>query len=179
MKISGKEELTRIALDLISEEGLEALTMSRLGKEAGLSKASLYHYYTSKEEILEEIFRLGHTSLMKKGFRLNLKGTKEEVLLNAAQHWEDLFMEEDNYPYLRAIFALHLHLESAQEEYRSLTLMLHSQVQVIMDSFHLDRERTTTLTELFSALLLTRLERVLEEETINLEDDVRRFAALI
>lgn len=179
MKISGKEELTRIALDIISEEGLEAMTMSRLGQEAGLSKASLYHYYRSKEEILEEIFRLGHSNLMKKGFRLNLKGSREEVLLNAAKHWEDLFAEEANYPYLRAVFALHLHLEKAQEEYRSLTLMLHSQVQVIMDSFNLEKDRTTTLTELFSALLLTRLERVLEEEDVDIESDVRSFAALV
>ncbi|MBQ0071611.1 MAG: TetR/AcrR family transcriptional regulator [Spirochaetales bacterium] len=179
MKISGKEELIRIALDLMAEEGYAALTMSRLGEEAGLSKASLYHYWKAKEEILEDIYDSGHKNLMKKGFRLNLKGSTEEVLLNAASHWEEIFTDEENYPYLRFIFSMHLTDEKAQEEYRSLTLMLHSQAQVIIESFGIDRLYTQILTELFSSLLFTRMEKVLEGEEINLQSDVKSFALLI
>lgn len=179
MKISGKEELARIALELMAEEGYAALTMSRLGQEAGLSKASLYHYWKAKEDILEDIYAIGHRNLMKKGFRLNLKGSTEEVLLDAASHWEEIFTDEENYPYLRFIFSMHLYDEKAQEEYRSLTLMLHSQAQVIIDSFGVDKLYTPILTELFSSLLFTRMEKVLEGEDVDLEADAKHFGALI
>ena len=79
------------AMDIVSSAGIDALTMSSLAKEEGLSKATLYHYFTSKEEILSEMMALGHRRLMKKGFPLDLGGKPEEILRKAAQGWDEIF----------------------------------------------------------------------------------------
>ncbi len=56
-----RERVLRAALALVDEEGVEALTMRRLGRELGVEAMSLYGYVDSKEDLLEgvveQIFR--------------------------------------------------------------------------------------------------------------------------
>ena len=56
-----RERVLRAALDLVDEEGVEALTMRRLGRELGVEAMSLYGYVDSKEDLIEgvveQIFR--------------------------------------------------------------------------------------------------------------------------
>ncbi len=49
-----KKELLRIALDLFIEKGYENTTITEIMKAAGLTKAGMYHYFSSKEEMLDE-----------------------------------------------------------------------------------------------------------------------------
>jgi AcrR family transcriptional regulator len=48
-----KDELFDKALEIIDEEGLEALSMRRLASEVGVEAASLYHHIPNKEALLE------------------------------------------------------------------------------------------------------------------------------
>ncbi|MDZ7708303.1 MAG: TetR/AcrR family transcriptional regulator [Trueperaceae bacterium] len=47
------ERVLREALRLADEEGLGAVSMRRLGRELGAGAMSLYHYFASKEELLD------------------------------------------------------------------------------------------------------------------------------
>jgi AcrR family transcriptional regulator len=47
-----KEQLYDIALKLFVDSGYDSTPMSLIAKRAGLSKAGLYHYFNSKEELL-------------------------------------------------------------------------------------------------------------------------------
>ena len=58
MKIKGKDEIADAALDIIAFEGIDKLTMSTLAEHIGVNKASLYHWFKAKEDILEHIFQL-------------------------------------------------------------------------------------------------------------------------
>lgn len=174
-----KTEILLSATEIISEEGLDALTMSTLSKKENLTKASLYHYFSSKEEILDSLFTLGHKNLMKKSFRLDLKGTPKEVLENACDKWEEIFLDEDNWHFLRSVFSLHFVFDRAREEYRSLYLMLSSQATVIVSSFLISEEKKRILIPLFSSFLMLNLERALEDEEINLTEAILSFLALI
>lgn len=53
-----REALLRTACRLFSERGYEETPISLIMGEAGLSKAGMYHYFASKEEILEEAIGL-------------------------------------------------------------------------------------------------------------------------
>jgi TetR/AcrR family tetracycline transcriptional repressor len=46
------------ALDIIDKDGVEALSIRRLGVELGVNGASLYHHFSDKEEILDGVRRL-------------------------------------------------------------------------------------------------------------------------
>lgn len=47
--------MVEAALELVEREGLEALTMRRLGRALGVEAMSLYHYFPSKERLLDAL----------------------------------------------------------------------------------------------------------------------------
>lgn len=53
-----KKALLKIALDLFTENGYENTTITQIMQKAGLTKAGLYHYFSSKEDILEAVICL-------------------------------------------------------------------------------------------------------------------------
>jgi AcrR family transcriptional regulator len=53
-----KERVLRAAVDVADREGLEAVTMRRLGAELGVQAMSLYKHVSSKDQILDEIVEL-------------------------------------------------------------------------------------------------------------------------
>jgi AcrR family transcriptional regulator len=50
-----RDELFETALRLVDQEGLEALTMRRLGDEVGVEAASLYHHVPNKEALIDGV----------------------------------------------------------------------------------------------------------------------------
>ena len=52
MKIGGREEIIDAATRIIAFSGLDQLTMQTLAEELGMNKASLYHWYGSKEKTM-------------------------------------------------------------------------------------------------------------------------------
>lgn len=51
-----RQQVREIALRVFSERGYRATSMQDLAREAGMGKASLYHYFSSKEELLTELY---------------------------------------------------------------------------------------------------------------------------
>ena len=47
-----REKLIKIAFDLFVEQGYENTVITQIMQKAGLTKAGMYHYFASKEEIL-------------------------------------------------------------------------------------------------------------------------------
>lgn len=56
MKIRGKEEILFAALQLATEKGLRAVSMSMIAEKVGMKKPSLYNHFASKEELVREIY---------------------------------------------------------------------------------------------------------------------------
>src|SRR5262245_27250699 len=56
-----RERVLRVALELVDREGVEALSMRRLGRELGVEAMSLYGYVASKQDlvegVVEQVFR--------------------------------------------------------------------------------------------------------------------------
>ncbi len=53
---SSKQQITEAAFRLFAKEGFTKTSISAIAKEAKISKGLIYHYFKSKEEILETIF---------------------------------------------------------------------------------------------------------------------------
>jgi AcrR family transcriptional regulator len=54
-----REAIIAAALELVEERGLKRLTMRALGERLGVEAMSLYHYFSSKDELLEAIGQIG------------------------------------------------------------------------------------------------------------------------
>ena len=52
-----REEICRTALHIFGQEGFERTTMDAIAVQVGLSKAALYQYCDSKEDLLLQVLR--------------------------------------------------------------------------------------------------------------------------
>ena len=50
------EEIVLAALDLAAQKGLGNVSMSQIAEKAGIRKASLYNHFSSKEELIGEMY---------------------------------------------------------------------------------------------------------------------------
>ncbi|KEO81694.1 TetR/AcrR family transcriptional regulator [Tumebacillus flagellatus] len=69
------EEITKAAVMLFERKGYHATSVQDIADEVGLQKGSLYHYITSKEDLL---MQLAHRSISE------FNGQMEEILKNAS-----------------------------------------------------------------------------------------------
>lgn len=56
-----REAIIAAALEIVEEQGLKRLTMRALGDRLGVEAMALYHYFSSKDELLEAIGQIGGT----------------------------------------------------------------------------------------------------------------------
>ena len=54
-----KEELLNHAVEIIHNEGVEALTLSVLSKRIGTSRSAIYRHFSSKEELMHNVLLYG------------------------------------------------------------------------------------------------------------------------
>lgn len=54
-----KEEVLNAALSLVSERGIAGASLRRLAKRLNLSQPSLYHYFASKDDLIDQLAERG------------------------------------------------------------------------------------------------------------------------
>ncbi|MFW5768347.1 MAG: TetR/AcrR family transcriptional regulator [Bacteroidota bacterium] len=74
-----RQRIMEEALDLFSREGYQSVSISRIAKQAGISKGNMYNYFDSKQDLLVQLVLDGINDLMQE-FDPNHDGvlTKEE-----------------------------------------------------------------------------------------------------
>jgi AcrR family transcriptional regulator len=60
MRSERKEKIFKAALNMIKRSGIHGLAMGQLSKESGIAAGTFYHYFSSKEVMLQEIFLYCH-----------------------------------------------------------------------------------------------------------------------
>lgn len=58
-----KERITKKALDIIDEHGLDALSMRRLGRELEVDAKSMYHYFPNKDALIIGVLETAFSKL--------------------------------------------------------------------------------------------------------------------
>ncbi len=54
-EVTTKDRILNVAIDLFAIKGFDAVSLREIADAAGVRKATLYYYFTSKDEILEKI----------------------------------------------------------------------------------------------------------------------------
>lgn len=96
-KSSRRLQVSKIALELIRETGYQSLTMSTLGKKAGVSTGTLYREFKTKEDLLLYIFIINCQSLVdisKKFNKMNLNAKEKIICKNCFQYFVRLYKKD-------------------------------------------------------------------------------------
>lgn len=80
MSTEGKAKVIEAARSVISEHGISGATVRSIAEQAGISTGAIYHYYSSKEDILYDIMDQGLTASNRVA-EMALKGekTRQEI----------------------------------------------------------------------------------------------------
>ena len=108
-----RERILRAALRVMDEEGLEAVTMRRLGRELGVEAMSLYNHVKDKEAILEGILE----TVMAEFEFTEETGDWEADVRAGARAWRRLMIA---HPTVIALFAESKHPASSPERLRPM-----------------------------------------------------------
>ncbi len=64
-KISTKQKIFDVSLDLFSQKGFDAVSVREIAREVGIRESSIYNHYRSKDDIMEHIFQYFKKELVK------------------------------------------------------------------------------------------------------------------
>lgn len=64
--MASKESILMATLELASENGLGAVSLSQIAKKVGIQKASLYSHFSSKDEIIDSLYNYLRTKARSK-----------------------------------------------------------------------------------------------------------------
>jgi len=56
-KVTTKEKIFNVAIDLFSRNGYNEVSIRKIAKEVGIKESSIYYHYSKKEDILDDIFK--------------------------------------------------------------------------------------------------------------------------
>lgn len=114
-----KDRILEEAARLFTQKGYEATSVQDLAEALGLSKAALYHYFRSKEEILYEVSLLALRGLVEAGERALEESDPKKALLAFMQGHARFF--EENYPFFVTMLQ---GIQSLSPERRAQTVAL-------------------------------------------------------
>jgi AcrR family transcriptional regulator len=119
-KESRPQELTTAALELFVEKGYAATRLDEIAAQAGVSKGTLYLYFSSKEELFKAVVREGLLPLLAEGETLvaNAPGPASDLFRAIVMRWWEvigdnpiggisklIFAEARNFPEIARFYA--------------------------------------------------------------------------
>lgn len=113
-----KEEILTVALHLFARDGYEAVSVSRIAGELGMTKGALYRHYQNKRDIFEHIVKRMEQGDSEQAEKNNVP--EEEMEKNPEKYLETTM--EDFLEYSKSMFAYWTEDDFASSFRKMLTL---------------------------------------------------------
>lgn len=164
-----REQVILLTLRLASEKGLASVSLSDIAKATHITKASLYSHFSSKEEIIDEMYRLMDT--FKGNDMIGLSGSAEEVLQKTVRHWVAAYTTVPMRWAYRIVFQMRFTDQRAAKRAKAILNMFQAQTQAVLetlsDTGRLDIPDLDLATTLFSCAAAS----FVDEENITEKDE--------
>ena len=92
-----KQEIVQATLDLAAKNGLGTVSMQQIADRVGITKASLYNHYSSKDEIVESMYEMIRQSAKERSSKtevdydaLTSTGSLKSILSNAVGSYKTI-----------------------------------------------------------------------------------------
>lgn len=109
-KEAKKMQIIQAALDLFVERGYYGTKTSQISKRAGISEGLLFHYFPTKEILLEELINIGL-----EGMRMPMQINAKNGLDFFYQFTEILFLHVKKNPFIAKMFVFMGHVVRADD----------------------------------------------------------------
>jgi AcrR family transcriptional regulator len=101
-----RTEVLEAALALIAEHGVTGASLRKLASELGMSQPSLYHYFASKAELIEEIVRYCAERMLDAGATPAPPKNREDIARFCKETVLALYASETHPRFIRFLFVV-------------------------------------------------------------------------
>ncbi|AEC02227.1 regulatory protein TetR [Parasphaerochaeta coccoides DSM 17374] len=161
-----KEKLILVTLDLAARKGLDVTSLADIADAAGIRKASIFSHFSSREELVGELFSYCSALASKQEITISFSGTAEHVLSRAIAHWDALYSTSPLSLFYKIVEQQKLILTLASRTHRSFALMLEGQARVLLETLNetgrLDIAETDLAVLMFSSTVSAFLIRAMD-----------------
>ncbi len=109
-KEARKIQIIQATLDLFVERGYYGTKTSQISRRAGISEGLLFHYFPTKEMLLEELINIGL-----EGMRMPMQFSAETGLDFFCQFTQMLFLHVGKNPFIAKMFVFMGHVVRAED----------------------------------------------------------------
>ena len=107
-----RNEIVFATLELAAENGLVSVSMQQIANKIGITKASLYNHFSSRDEIVEAMYETIRQASKQKVVRTNIdydalakSGTFNEVMMKAVSSYRAIVQEPQMFLFYKLIMA--------------------------------------------------------------------------
>ena len=107
-----KNEIIKATLELAAENGLGTVSMQQIASKVGITKASLYNHFSSRDEIVEEMYVVLRDMSKKKasvgGIDYDKLGTQvslKDILMGAVSSYRSMVNDPDMFLFYKVIMS--------------------------------------------------------------------------
>ena len=129
-----KKAILQTALELISEKGLDKLSLREIARKVGYSPAGLYEYFDSKEDILWTLAKDGNARLRSAALNISPDLPPTERLVQACLAYVDFAAHNpEHFIIMNSLATLRTSLNEPVSSESSYTAFLHI-VEIAIDA---------------------------------------------
>lgn len=162
---STKQKLILSLLELGAKNGIDNVSIAQLAEANGISKASVFHHFASRQEMVSSLFAYCAKLAYEQQITIPLNGAATDVLFRAMDHWHEVYTTEPLSWFYSIIEAEKLTHSEASAIASTLSEMFDGQSRILIEALaetgRLDVEDLDLAVEMFSSTVQNLLTKVL------------------
>ncbi|HKL60595.1 MAG TPA: TetR/AcrR family transcriptional regulator [Sphaerochaeta sp.] len=176
---STKQNLILSLLELGSKKGIDNVSIAMLAKENGISKASVFHHFASRDEMVSSLFAYCRKLAYEMQITISFAGSASDVLFRAMDHYSDVYTTEPLSWFYSIIESEKLIHSEASSIASTLSEMFDAQSRVLIEELsetgRLEVEDLDLAIEMFSSTVQNLLSKILIGKEADLPWREERF----
>jgi AcrR family transcriptional regulator len=176
-----RDEVLETALELIASHGVAGASLRRLAKKLGMSQPSLYHYFTSKDELLSQIIEHSANRMLGAGLKLRPPTSREDLPRFTKEAVLELY-ESDSHPrFVRFLFLVAIESKKHRPRIEQMfEEQLNPSFGLLAQAFARDEADRHELTQMMRMIVYSVGFMLLDERALRghpaASDDIKRYA---
>lgn len=176
-----REEVLEAALELVASHGVAGASLRRLAKKLGISQPSLYHYFSSKDELLSQILDHSSNRMLGTGLKVRPPSSREDLARFTKDAVLELYASESHPRFVRFLFLVAI--ESKKHRPRIEQMFeekLNPSFGLLAQAFARDEADRHELTQMMRMIVYSVGFMLLDERALRghptASDDTKRYA---
>jgi AcrR family transcriptional regulator len=169
------------ALELISSHGVAGASLRRLAKKLGMSQPSLYHYFSSKDELLSQIIEHSANRMLGTGLQVRPPSGREDLARFTKEAVLELYASDSHPRFVRFLFLVAIESKKHRPRIEEMfEQKLNPSFGVLARAFARDEADCHELTQMMRMIVYSVGFMLLDERALRAHptasDETKRYA---